>query len=272
MCFNKKKFLLVLNNFWNEKHDDWEILSLHFRYGELGSRVIVTTRSTLALSIVCTGLEYNLQHLFDEDCWEVMKQMAFLELNIQVPEKLEQIGKEIAKKCKGLPLAAKTLGSFLHSKCDEKDWYSILESAFWDLEQDKNGIIPFLALSYYHLLAHLKKYFAYCSIFLQNHEFEVDDLILLWIVEGFVEPNSGRRLEDIGKDYFKDLLWRSLFQCLFDNPNSPEICKMHDLIHGMAQSVSSNVCYRMEIESMNWYPSYGNILHLSLSHDKSTVL
>ncbi|CDP17161.1 unnamed protein product [Coffea canephora] len=229
----RKKFLLVLDNFWSEKHEDWEILSLPFRYGEPGSR-----------------------------------QRALSELNIQAHEKLEQIGKEIAKKCKGLPLAAKTLGSVLHSKCDEKDWNSILESAFWDLEQDKNDIIPSLALSYYHLPAHLKKCFAYCSIFPQNHEFEVDDLILLWIAEGFVEPNGERRLEDIGKDYFKDLLRRSLFQCLSGNHNSPEICKMHDLIHSMAQSVSSNLCYRMETNSMHWYPSYRSTRHLSLSHDK----
>ncbi|CDP17166.1 unnamed protein product [Coffea canephora] len=177
--FRQKKFLLVIDNFWSEKHEDWEIISLPFRYGEPGSRVIVTTRSTLASSIVCSGPEYNLQHLSDEDCWKVMKQRALSELNIQAREKLEQIGKEIAKKCKGLPSAAKTLGSVLHSKCDEKHWYSILESAFWDLEQDENDVIPSLPLSYYHLPAHLKICFAYCSIFPQNHEFEVDDLILL---------------------------------------------------------------------------------------------
>lgn len=39
------KFLLVLDDYWNEKRNDWDVLSLPLKFGYEGSKVIVTTRS-----------------------------------------------------------------------------------------------------------------------------------------------------------------------------------------------------------------------------------
>ena len=46
------------------------------------------------------------------------------------------------KKCGGVPLAVKTLGSLLYSKTEERDWISIRDNAVWKLEQKENGIYP----------------------------------------------------------------------------------------------------------------------------------
>lgn len=261
-----KKFLLVLDDLWNENYGDWDVLRAPFRVGLRGSKILVTTRSSIVSLIVGTTPPYYLPSLSDEDCWKVMKQRAFLNWNSDENERFEVIGKKIAKKCDGLPLAAKTLGSVLHSKTSEKDWDTLLRSELWDLPQDKNEIFPALRLSYHHLPTHLKRCFVYCSIFPCNHEFEIDNLVLVWMAEGLIQPVGEQRLEDIGSDYFSDLLWRCFFQYSHVNIHNQPVYKMHDVIHSMAQFISAGMCFRMENDKGCWYPMFRNVRHLSLNH------
>ena len=48
--------------------------------------------------------------------------------------KLVEIGEQIMKKCRGAPLAVRTLESLLYSKTKESDWISIRDSGTWKLE------------------------------------------------------------------------------------------------------------------------------------------
>ncbi|XP_059450862.1 putative disease resistance protein RGA3 [Corylus avellana] len=69
-------------------------------------------------------------------------------------------------------------------------------------------------------------------------------LIQLWIAQGFLHSTYGNRhLEDIGREYFMDLLWRSFFQDVQrDIVGEIGKCKMHDLIHDLAQLVAGEEC------------------------------
>ncbi|KAL2232764.1 putative disease resistance protein RGA3 [Sesamum indicum] len=95
--------------------------------------IILITRSTIVSRILGNAPAYCLESLNDENCWELMKQKAYRTLD----NDLERIGRMIATKYRGLPLAAKTLGSVLYLKDDPVEWRSILESEIWDLPQDK---------------------------------------------------------------------------------------------------------------------------------------
>jgi hypothetical protein len=44
------------------------------------------------------------------------------------------VGKEIVKKCGGVPLAAIALGSLLRFKREEKEWLHVKESKLWTLQ------------------------------------------------------------------------------------------------------------------------------------------
>ncbi|XP_051151098.1 putative disease resistance RPP13-like protein 1 [Andrographis paniculata] len=262
------KLLLVLDDYWNENVDDWEVLSAPFRYAAKGSKVIVTTRSSIVSRIVGSTEAYNVKPLSDDDCWSLMKLRA--SFKIEANGLLESLGKEIAKKCKGLPLAAKVLGSLLQCKYTDNELLRIANSDMWDSSQDENGVLTSLMLSYQHLPMHLKKCFTYCSIFPQNHEFEVEDLVLLWMAEGFIRPQAERRLEDIGHDYFNDLYMRSFFQRGTSSSNRI-IYTMHGLIHDLARLVSTNVCFQVE-HNAEFYPLFGNACHLSLHHRAAQAL
>ncbi|XP_026400528.1 putative disease resistance protein RGA3 [Papaver somniferum] len=100
---------------------------------------------------------------------------------------------------------------------------------------------PTLKLSYDNLPAHLKQCFSYCSVFPKDWKIEKETLIRLWIAEGSLQSSDEQKeksMEDIGNDYFSILLSNSFFQD-FEKGEFGDIqtCKMHDLIHDLAQIV-----------------------------------
>lgn len=184
---------------------------------------------------------YRLEQLSDDDCWELFKNYAFVDGDSSLHPNLEEIGKEIVKKLKGLPLAAKTVGSLLYSKLDDKVWKNILKSEIWELP-DKTNTLPALRLSYKHLPPHLKQCFAFSSVFHKDYIFEKDKLVHIWMALGFIQPQRRKSLEDIGSSYFDELVSRSFFQSHKGN------YVMHDAIHDLAQSISIGECHRLEDE------------------------
>ncbi|MED6208092.1 hypothetical protein PIB30_041730 [Stylosanthes scabra] len=180
----------------------------------------------------------------NEDCWMLFAKHAFYYRNSDTHPILEEIGKSIAKKCKGLPLAAKTLGGLLRSKTDVKEWGNILNNEIWELSDKKSNILPALRLSYYYLPPHLKRCFAYCSIFPKGYEFKREELILLWMAENLLkEPRRNSRLEEVGEEYFHELVARSFFQ---QSRHNGSLFVMLDLINDLAQYVSGKFCIRLE--------------------------
>ncbi|CBI35141.3 unnamed protein product, partial [Vitis vinifera] len=164
-------------------------------------------------------------------------QRALVTRNFDTHPHLRVVGEEIVKKCKGLPLAAKALGGMLR-KLNHDAWEDILKSKIWDLPEENNTILPALKLSYHRLPFHLKRCFVYCSIFPKNYHFKVDKLVLLWMGEGFL-PHAKRQkqMEEIGSEYFYELLARSFF--LQSNRNSSQFV-MHDLVQDLAQFVAGD--------------------------------
>jgi hypothetical protein len=69
---------------------------------------------------------------------------AFKEGEVVKYPDLVEIGKEIVKKCAGVPLAVRTLGSSLFSKYNLSKWIFVRDSQIWNLEQKKDDILPAL--------------------------------------------------------------------------------------------------------------------------------
>ena len=124
-----KKFLLVLDDVWNENRLKWEAVLKHLVFGAQGSRIIATTRSKEVASTMRSE-EHLLEQLQEDHCWKLFAKHAFQDDNIQPNPDCKEIGTKIVKKCKGLPLALKTMGSLLHNKSSVREWESILQSGF----------------------------------------------------------------------------------------------------------------------------------------------
>ncbi|CAN6559007.1 unnamed protein product [Malus baccata var. baccata] len=249
-----KRVLLVLDDLWNENYNEWERLRILFTYRAKGSKVIVTTRSRRVASIVHNTIPiHNLEKLSDEDCWLLLAKHAFRNENPYEHPNLVEIGKQIARKCNGLPLAAKKLGGLLSCNLDYKEWNHILNSNLWDLPH-ADSVLPSLRLSYDYLPTYLKRCFAYCSIFPKDHEFEKENVIPLWMAEGLI-PNAEneKAMEEVGERYFDELL---------DQPSFT----MHDLINDLAMFVSGEFCLRLDQKNSHEVPE--RVRHLSYMRGK----
>ncbi|KAK9290299.1 hypothetical protein L1049_008466 [Liquidambar formosana] len=238
-----KKFVLVLDDVWNEDLTKWKELEHLLICGARGSKIVVTTRIMKIASFMAgKGSPYKLKGLSHDQCLSILVKCAFEEGHAKLHPRLVEIGKEIVTKCGGIPLAVRTLGSLLYMNTEEREWLNIRDN---DILQKEHNILPALMLSYQHLPSYLKQCFAFCSIFPQDYEIRRDELICLWMAQGFLQsPNKSQQLEDIGNRYFNELISRSFFQ-EYMRPFYSEIddeissYKIHDLILELAQKVAS---------------------------------
>ncbi|XP_050279105.1 putative disease resistance RPP13-like protein 1 isoform X2 [Quercus robur] len=237
---NGKKFLIILDDVWNEDYNSWTQLCCPFEFGALGSKIIVTTRSHEVSKIMETTSPYKLRELSNDACRRLFLQHALGSTDFVAHPELEEIGREILDLCKGSPLAAKVLGGALRTERNPNEWKKVLNSKIWE----KNDIISVLELSYQYLPSHLKRCFAYCSLFPKDYEFEENELVLLWMAEGLVqETERNKSMEVLGVECFHDLLMRSFFQ---QSSNNGSLFVMHDLINDLARWAASGLFYRME--------------------------
>ncbi|GAY67903.1 hypothetical protein CUMW_260060 [Citrus unshiu] len=192
----------------------------------------------------------------------LFKRLAFFGRSTEKCEKLEQIGQRIARKCKGLPLAVKTVRSLMSSKKTEEEWKRILNSDLWKVEEIEKGVLTPLWLSYNDLPSRVKRCFSYCAVFLKDYNIKKDQLITLWMAQGYLSAQQDEEMETIGEEYFGILASRSFFQEFEKSYDNRIIeCKMHDMVHDFAQFVSENECFSLEING-------GEELNVTNSLDK----
>ncbi|KAL7140231.1 hypothetical protein ABFS83_09G108000 [Erythranthe nasuta] len=238
-----KKFLLVMDDVWTEDDTKWESLRNCLKCGGVGSKILVTTRNERVAIMMGTVKNdiHLLGHLSDEHCSLLLGRIALSRKNKEEYEKFESIGRNIASKCKGLPLAAKTLGSLLRFKNTVEEWESVLNSEIWKLEEVEVELFPHLVLSYNELSPTLKRCFSYCAVFPKDTRIDVKTLITEWMALGYLESNDDWEVR--GREYFDKLAMRSLFQD-FDKRDLDERIisfKMHDIVHDFAQFLRKNV-------------------------------
>ncbi|XP_045786549.1 putative disease resistance protein RGA1 [Trifolium pratense] len=248
-----KRFLLVLDDVWNKNEElkfglsqeKWNQLKSVLSSGSKGSSCLVSTRDEVVASIMGTCQAHHLSGLTESECWLLFKQYAFGHDREEQVE-LVEIGKDIAKKCGGLPLAAQALGSLMRSRSGEKEWLEIKESNLWDSQSD-NYVLPALMLSYSYLTPTLKQCFSFCALFPKDTLMWKEELIHLWMANGFISSRKSLEVEDVGSMIWNELCQKSFFQDIKMDTYYGDISfKMHDLVHDLAQSIMGQECFHLE--------------------------
>lgn len=240
-----KRYLIVLDDVCNSTDEMLLDILSALRSADIGSRILVTSRMNMMPCTLVTSQLYTVNPLNSDDCWALLKEHAFPSNSEDVHPDLELIGRQIAAKINGSPLIAKLVGGVLGDTRSKIHWMNIMEIALQD-----DTIFPALHLSYKYLPAHLKRCFVYCSLFPHDYKFDPTHLSHLWIAEGFVQPQgrAEKRMEDVAREYFDELLSRSFFQELKLGHKTYYL--VHDLLHDLAKSVAAEDCVRIE-DDMN---------------------
>nr|XP_016511648.1 PREDICTED: putative late blight resistance protein homolog R1B-12 [Nicotiana tabacum] len=182
--------------------DDKAIVS-HFSFLE---SVVFLRHQIVSSNAKCFTDPYHLRMLTGEESWSLLQRKAFGEEIC--PDKLKEVGKEIAKKCKGLPLSIVLVGGLL-ARMEKKEqcWKQMELSLGAKVEDESKDLVQ---VSYKNLPHKMKPCFLYFGAFLENREISVSKFTNLWIAEGLIENDKEKSLEDIAEEYLEDLVGRNL--------------------------------------------------------------
>ncbi|XP_062074452.1 putative disease resistance protein RGA3 isoform X1 [Humulus lupulus] len=250
----KGRFLLVLDDVWNEEHSKWEPLEIALKKLErVGSRVLVTTRKESVARVMGASTSHiiKLKELSQNECQLIFERRAFKDRENEEIEELRDLGFHIVSKCKGLPLAAKTLGALMHFKRTRQEWEDVLQSHLWELNvrEVEQYLFGPLLLSYLDLSSLEKRCLLHCSIYPKDHLIDKRQLIEMWMSEGHL--NS----EEEGVSVFQNLTMRSFFQDFQEENNVYDdgnvVCKMHDILHDFVQYLTKRECEILEALNIN---------------------
>ncbi|XP_065871188.1 putative disease resistance protein RGA1 [Euphorbia lathyris] len=242
-----KSFLLVLDNVWNQEYERWDRLKsrLSSITKSNGNVVLVTTRSDQVAMLMETSPQFRhkLHLLSNDECWSIIEEIVLGDSKASISSDLEAIGKEIASKCRGLPLAARVIGGTLHRKTRKEEWLAIKNSNVLNVSSSEVSVNSILRLSFDRLPFHLKACFSYCSIFPKSAFIWRIELISQWRGHGLIDSS----VENAGDSYFNELLRSSFFlDAKYDEFGHIKVARMHDLMHELAVSISKSDTMTME--------------------------
>ncbi|KQJ87292.1 disease resistance RPP13-like protein 4 isoform X3 [Brachypodium distachyon] len=262
-------FFLVLDDMWQS--NVWTNLLRTSLHKATAGVILATTRDdTFAMKI---GAQHT--HRVDLMSIEVGWELLWKSMGIDQEEEVQNLrntGIEIIHKCGYLPLAIKVLASVLASKDQtENEWKKILSKSF-TLSQSKlpDEIERSLYVSYNELPHHLKQCFLYCALFPEDATIVRDDIVRLWVAEGFVEEQQGQLSEETAEEYYYELIHRNLLQpdgSTFDHTN----CKMHDLLRQLACYLSREECFVGDTELIGGQ-SMSKLRRLSIVTNKDMLV
>ncbi|XBI22665.1 hypothetical protein VPH35_063657 [Triticum aestivum] len=231
----KRRYLVIIDDLWDVSA--WSIIKCALPVNNLGSRLIVTTRIKNVAETCCFGHHeriVEMKPLNEEDSRKLFFNRIFFSEEA-CPGQLRDVSVEILKKCAGLPLAIISISSLLASESSQqKERWKHVQNSLGSVSGTNltlEAMRYILNLSYKNLSHHLKTCFLYLGMFPEDYTIYRDDLVGLWISEGFVSTACGQSPEQTAISYFNELVNRSLIQPLWiDVGGSVRSCKVHDML------------------------------------------
>ncbi|KAJ8477125.1 hypothetical protein OPV22_020852 [Ensete ventricosum] len=108
-----KRFLIVLDDVWEESNTIWENLCVPFTSGEKGSKIVVTTTNQNVAKMMRTQGTLHLDGLKKKECWELFRECALGDQNHSDHQKLEYVGRKNSEEVGGIPVSGGDGGACL---------------------------------------------------------------------------------------------------------------------------------------------------------------
>ncbi|KAM3324796.1 hypothetical protein P3S67_005948 [Capsicum chacoense] len=225
------RYLVVVDDIWST--DVWDSVRRIFPDCNNRSRILLTTREKRVAIYANPISRHEMNPLNSDNSWKLLCDKVFGP-NYDHPPELEEIGKQIAEKCHGLPLTITVIAGHLSKVARTLgSWMDVFRTMSEIIASHPDKCLGVLGLSYHHLPNHLKPCFlSICSTFPEAYQVETWRLIQLWIADGFIRsPESDKSLEEVAEDYLEDLIGRNLIIVNKRRFNGEiKVCGMHDLL------------------------------------------
>ncbi|KAH0721009.1 hypothetical protein KY290_006292 [Solanum tuberosum] len=234
LMLQNRRNLIILDDVWEAAH---VLEELGIPSGSHRCKVIFTTRSR----DVCKEMEaqriMEVGTLSEEEAWCLFKQKAGD--SVDFPS-IHDTAKEVAKECKGLPLAIITLAVALNGKT-KPSWEHVLKQ----LRDAETIIIPGvhtkvykpLRLSYDYLDNHELRYlFLLCSLFEEDSDICPEELLRYGMGLGIFSKEKNLEEE---RNHVCCLLEILKDRFLLSLGSTENYVKMHDVVRYVAISIAS---------------------------------
>ncbi|KAJ3690304.1 hypothetical protein LUZ61_019468 [Rhynchospora tenuis] len=299
-----KKYVIVLDNL--SKKSEWDTIEPMLPKSK-GSRIIVTTRSKSLAEHISHSHEniYEMKTLSEDEAKRLFFKTVYntsrYHLENSVGDKKEYPNHEsnssilqnqctttnhitidmetqasrIIERCGRLPVAIVTIGSYLATKPKTSvEWKAMHDHLTSELVNNPNldKVKTVLSSSYDGLPYHLKSCMLYLSVFHEHYEIRRTRIIRRWMADGYVMRDLNKTAEEVGEDYFDDLIGRSLIQPSEMTTNvSDDInrCKIHDMMYELIRnkSMEENVMSLLEKKTLKTMTD--KVRHLVVAGEQS---
>ncbi|XVF70600.1 hypothetical protein PTKIN_Ptkin11bG0175800 [Pterospermum kingtungense] len=260
----EKKILIIID-------DVWDILELKHIGIPLGDdhkccKILLTTRRQQ----VCTQMDcqekFPLDILSASEAWDLFKDNAGLE---NACSTLIDVAQEVARECKGLPLAIVTMARAL--KDETLDVWRVVNKRLKDSRHSENqdvcgGIYSRLQISYDYLKGNnSRSCLLLCSLFPEDYVIKIDKLTMYGIGQGMFDDVDS--IEDARREM--RLILTNLQKCglLLETGFAGEV-KMHDVVrdfvHWIALEGENMLLVRSGLKKWPGRESLGCCIAISL--------
>ncbi|XP_077242297.1 disease resistance protein At4g27190-like [Tasmannia lanceolata] len=184
----QKKCLMILDDVW-EKID---LDKVGIPQGDLlGCKIILTTRSVDVCNQMETTVDIRVDILNDEASSELFSKHVG---ELPDVEEIKSLARDVAKECKGLPLAIKVVGGSMRGKKRVEQWRKALRglrtSAPKNIERVEDDVFQPLKWSYDSLEGqNIQHCFLYCSLFPEDFSIDEDELIRCWRADALIDES-----------------------------------------------------------------------------------
>ncbi|KAL0412072.1 UNVERIFIED_CONTAM: putative late blight resistance proteinR1B-12 [Sesamum latifolium] len=226
-----RRYLIVLDDIWSMRV--WDDLRMYLPDDRCGSRIVLTTRLEKVSHYASRNTRnFPVQKRFlnEEESWYLLHEKVFGEGHSCPPE-LEKPGKEIARKCEGLPLVIIAVGKHLYkAEMTVECWNKVAHKEYSLIIDADEDLSKVLYSSYEYLPQNLKAYFLYTRAFPHDNEIPASKLIHLWSVEQFLEPHPSKTIENVALHCLEELVSNNIVLVHERSPTGGiKTCSVHSV-------------------------------------------
>ncbi|GMH14269.1 hypothetical protein Nepgr_016110 [Nepenthes gracilis] len=228
----QRKFILMLDDLWERL--DLSQMGIPLQNTQNGCKVVFTTRSKEVCGQMGAHESIRVRCLKWDEAWSLFQEKLGKDTLSSHPD-IPRLAQIVARECDGLPLALLTIGRAMASRKNPCEWEHAIQvlmtypSKFSGMGDQ---VLHVLKFSYDSILNEIiKQCFLYCALFPEDYEMVNEDLVYLWIAEGYL--NEFRDIRE-ARNYGLYIIETLKLACLLEDGESRGKIKMHDVIRDMA--------------------------------------